>query len=124
MSVLSAEDDLFDVQDEVISLTGKWRSMCSALRLRAAEEDAIASKYQSNPNYCLRAVLTKWLQKGYNYKRHGPPTWRMLVKAVAHPAGGDNVALAEEIATNHQGKLSGMSSSKQFTHIPLYDCIM
>ena len=102
-SLLSAEDDLFDVQKEVISLTAKWRDMCIALRLRPADEDAIASRYQSNPNDCLKAVLARWLQKEYNYQKHGPPTWRMLVKVVAHPAGGDNVALAEKIARNHQG---------------------
>ena len=79
--------------------------MCFALRMMPSEEDAIASKYQGNPSDCLRAVMTKWLQKGYNYQEHGSPTWRMLVKAVADPAGGDNVALAEKIARNHQGKV-------------------
>ena len=103
LSVLSAEDDRFAVHAEVNSLSGKWRSMCCALRLRAAEEDAIASKYPSNPSDCLREVLTKWLQKGYYYQKHGSPTWRMLVEAVAHPAGGNYVALAEEIARKHQG---------------------
>ena len=76
--------------------------MCCALRLLASDERTINTMYQSDPNDCLRAVLTKWLQKGYNYQKHGPPTWRILVKAVADPAGGDNVALAEEIARYHQ----------------------
>ena len=84
--------------------------MCLALRLRAAEEDAIASKYQGNPKDCLEAVLTKWLQKGYNFQKYGPPSWRMLVEATAHPAGGDNVALAEEIARKHPGVISHYSS--------------
>ena len=29
------------------------------------------------------------------------PRWKKLVKAIAHPAGGNNVALAEEIALSH-----------------------
>ena len=29
------------------------------------------------------------------------PCWQTLVKAIAHPAGGDNVPLAEEIALSH-----------------------
>ena len=96
---------MYDVYSEVIGLAGRWQNMCCALRLMPSVEDSIASKYQGNPENCLRAVLTKWLQKGYNYQKHGLPTWRMLVKAVAHPAGGNNVALAEEIARNHQGIL-------------------
>ena len=89
--------------------------MCFALRLIPSDESAINAMYPSNPSDCLRAVVTKWLQKAYDYHVHGPPTWRMLVEAVADPAGGDNVALAEEIARNHQGKscsLSVISHSK------------
>ena len=29
------------------------------------------------------------------------PCWQTLVKAIAHPAGGDNVPAAEEIALSH-----------------------
>ena len=29
------------------------------------------------------------------------PCWQTLVKAIAHPAGGDNIPLAEEIALSH-----------------------
>ena len=93
---------MYFVYVEVISLAGKWQNMCLSLRLRPSDEIMIAKMY-TGPIDCLRAVLTKWLRKGYNYQKHGPPTWRMLVKAVADPAGGDNVALAEVIARNHQG---------------------
>ena len=94
---------MYDVYSEVIGLAGRWQGMCFALRLMPSDESAINTMYPGNPNDCLRAVLTKWLQKGYDYQKHGPPTWGMLVKAVADPAGGDNIALAEEIARNHQG---------------------
>ena len=54
-------------------------------------------------NHCLRMVLCKWLQKSYEYSKYGPPTWRMLVKAVDDPFGGNNCALAETIASKHPG---------------------
>ena len=49
-------------------------------------------------------VLIKWLKKSYNVGKYGPSTWRMLVKAVDSPAGGNNRALPETIAE----KLPGM----------------
>ncbi len=46
-------------------------------------------------------VLCKWLQKAYKVDRYGEPTWKMLSEAAASRAGGDNPALAEEIAKRH-----------------------
>ena len=48
-------------------------------------------------------VLTQWLKKTYNVKRFGEPSWKLLVKAVSDQAGGNDRALAEKIAQNHQG---------------------
>ena len=36
-------------------------------------------------------------------KRFGKPTWRRLVEAVEDPAGGNNHALALNIAAEHPG---------------------
>ena len=38
-------------------------------------------------------------------ERFGPPTWKALVEAVAHPGGGNHKGLAMEIAKRHQGNL-------------------
>ena len=89
---------------EVIDLAGRWSSMCLALRLLPADQSAIAAAHPGNPHGCLQTVLVKWLQKCYDYQRFGSPTWRMLVKAVSDPAGGNNSALAERIAKNHAGR--------------------
>ena len=35
-------------------------------------------------------------------KRFGEPTWQALVDAVAHPAGGANMALARDMARRHK----------------------
>ena len=99
-----AEGDIHDVFDEVEGLAGRWQNMCIHLGLRPSDRDIIGGKFQLDPTYCLMEVLVKWLRKSYDTERYGPPTWRSLVAAVANPTGGDNPALAKQIAENHQGK--------------------
>ena len=48
-------------------------------------------------------VVEEWLKGNYNTTRFGPPTWKMLVKVVANPNGGNNNYLAEKIASEHPG---------------------
>ena len=97
------EDDSQDVYRAVLDLAGTWRDMCCALGLRPAVADTISVTYCGNPERYLREVIIRWLRKAYNVDRHGPPTWRALVKAVSDKAGGNNPALAEGIAKEHQG---------------------
>ena len=87
-----------------MSLAGRWPSICIALRLLPSNRDTIARGCHDVTEECLMEVLIKWLQRCYDTKRHGPPTWQMLVAAVANSAGGDNPALAKQIAENHQGE--------------------
>ena len=77
--------------------------MCLALGLLPSDQSTIKATHPGNPYDCLQAVVVKWLQKGYDYQRYGPPTWRMLVDAVGDPLGGNNNALAEAIADKHPG---------------------
>ena len=63
---------------------------------------------------CLQEVLAKWLKKAYDTTRFGPPSWELLVAAVAHPAGGNNRALAEQIANKHNGKCIVYCAVKSF----------
>ena len=108
MSYYSGEDDAYDVYREVVSLAGSWSNMCLALRLRPSDRSKIAAAHTGNPDECLEAVVVKWLQKSYNYQKCGCPSWRMLVKAVDDPAGGNNSALAETIAKKHPGMYSAV----------------
>ena len=87
-----------------MSLAGRWPSISLALRLLPSDNDTIARGCRDVPRDCLTKVLSKWLQRGYDTSRHGPPTWQMLVAAVANSAGGDNPGLAKQIAENHQGE--------------------
>ena len=100
----SADKDIHDVYGEVVDLAGSWSTLCLALKLLPADQNEIAAAHPGNPRVCLRTVLVKWLQKCYNYQEFGSPTWRMLVKAVSDPAGGNNNALAERIAKKHAGR--------------------
>jgi len=96
------EDDSQDVYRAVLDLAAMWRDMCFALGLRPAVAETIFATHV-DPKQCLREVVIRWLRKAYDVDRHGPPTWRTLVKAVSDKAGGDNPALAEEIAKDHKG---------------------
>ena len=82
--------------------------MCLALGLLPSDQSTIEAAHPGNPHGCLRAVVDKWLQKGYDFEQYGPPTWRMLVEAVGDPAGGNNNALAEAIAKKHAGMYSAV----------------
>ena len=98
-----AEVDTCDVYREVIGLAGRWSSLCLVLRILPSDRSTIEAAHRGNPDECLQAIVVKWLQKGYDYQRYGPPTWRMLVESVGDPVGGNNNALAEAIARKHPG---------------------
>ena len=100
-------DDLFDVQKELIPVSAKWRSIGIALRLKPNTLDGIETRYSGDPPACLTSTLTEWLNRNYNMKRFGDPSWQALVKAVGDPAGGANMALARDMARRH--KAGGMS---------------
>ena len=42
-------------------------------------------------------MLLLWLHQMYDTKKHGPPTWEMLVEAVSKDIGGNNKALAKKL---------------------------
>ena len=90
-----------DVVKEVMDLAPKWHSLGLSLRLKAAELDTISSKNHTNPTECLKDTLLTWLQERYNINKFGPPSWRMLCRAISNPAGGNNPALARKIEEHH-----------------------
>ena len=99
------KDTLFDVYDAVYDCRPKWRNLCLALRVSPVDLSAIDEKRHGDPDACLQDGLSLWLQGHYNTDTYGPPSWRMLVDAVANSAGGDEHALAVEIAEKHKGEL-------------------
>ena len=98
-------DDLHDVYEEVYTLAANWSDISFALKLPWSQEQTIRKETRGDDcAHCLRLVLSKWLQKAYKYDKYGPPTWRMLVKAVGDPAGGNDCVLAESIAKKYAGR--------------------
>ena len=80
----------------MLDVAAVWSDLGLALRVRKPDLDVIRASHPQSPKDCLKDVLSGWLQG-----RNGTPTWRALCEAVAEPAGGNNCALAEEIARNH-----------------------
>ena len=89
---------------ELIDVAHNWKGLGNALRLRPSLLNQIEADRQF-VRARLNDVLTEWLQEAYNTKRFGPPSWKLLVEAVAHPAGGNNNALARRIAIKYNGML-------------------
>ena len=95
-------DDFFDVKRELVGVAHNWKGIGEALRLKPSVLDSIEDDGKNAENR-MNKVLTEWLKKAYNTTRFGPPSWKLLAAAVAHPAGGNNHALAEEIAHKYKG---------------------
>ena len=94
--------DLFDVHYELCTVASNWKDVGLALRLHPDTLNEIEADCRDVKS-CLREALAQWLKKAYNTKKFGPPSWKLLVAAVVHPAGGNNRALAEQIAGKYNG---------------------
>ena len=120
MDVFSLDiKDHFDVMDELSDVVHKWRPICAALRLPPPVLNAIKSDNQ-DAETCLEKAVTRWLNQSYNTERFGLPSWKMLVDAVAHHRGGDNPALAQQIAERHNGKTYVLQPGHIMMNIVLY----
>ena len=89
--------DLFEVKGKLLPVTERWKHIGLALRLDPSELKKIERENRDNLEDCLTEVLTLWLNKAYVTEKFGEPSWELLARAVGHPAGGNNPALAEDI---------------------------
>ena len=84
----------------VVSEEGVGACLCQtdlALKLGPGELDNIETR-NKKLDTCLTEVVGQWLSKMYDTEKFGDPSWSLLAEAVAHPAGGNNNALAMEIS--------------------------
>ena len=102
------EEDRFDILTEMMSIASSWKAIGTGLRIDSGRLDAIQDSYPGKPRECLSEMLTCWLKRNYNVERFGEPTWRAVVKVAAHPAAGDNCALALNIAKQHSGNIQNV----------------
>ena len=85
----------------------KWKALGLALRLHPDTLSRIeADRRIYGVESCLEETLSEWLKESYDSARHGQPSWQLLVPAVANPAGGNNRALAEQIARKYNVQLT------------------
>ena len=85
------------MKEKLKPVTDRWKHIGLALRLDHSELKKIERENRDNLEDCLTEVLTLWLKRNYNTEKFGEPSWELLAKAVAHPSGGNNVALAKNI---------------------------
>ena len=94
-------DSLFDVEAEVIDIASRWEHFGRALHISPARLSIIKAESGSTPESCLSSTLSDFLKKNYEWKKYGEPSWRLIVTAIAHKAGGQDEALALRIAKEH-----------------------
>ena len=92
---------MFEVESEVLDIASKWEGFGRALHIPPAKLSIIKAEPGSTLESCLSSTLSEFLKKNYEWETYGEPSWRLIVTAVAHRAGGNNEALALEIARNH-----------------------
>ena len=110
----TAEDDAPTVYKAISSDTTRSSNIGLALGLHPNRIGLITSKHRSGGERCAIAVINTWLKQDYNkggkpYSLPGNvkfPTWWSFVWAVADPVGGNNAALADDLAKNGKGKAS------------------
>ena len=100
--IIIGEDSLHEIFDEVLPISSKWLMFCCCLGLRASLLEAIVKDHPNSTGDCLFDGLKNWVRKNYDTEKNGLPTWRKLVEAVDNSSGGENHALALEIAEKYK----------------------
>ena len=90
-----------DVKEAVQEVLHRWRFIGGALGLRPAQIQTIQATHRGSVEDSMDDAILVWLRRAHNEKKHGPPTWRNLVRAIAARAGGQNVAHARTVAEAH-----------------------
>ena len=98
---MADRDDLNKVLEHLKGVKAKCYNIGTVLELNLETLECIKQK-TSDPAQAMIQVVDEWLKLNYNCKKFGKPTWKALVKAVESPFGGDNTALAIEIAEEHR----------------------
>ena len=112
--------DLFEIYSELVNVAHNWRDVGRALRLHPGLLDMIEADH-SDVKSCLEAVLNKWLRREYDTTCFGQPSWKLLVEAIAHPAGCNDRFLAEQIAAKRSGKF--LQQILSYTYTKTHTCV-
>ena len=114
------ENHLSEIIEEILPIGSKYYNLGRSLNLKITELRKIRDKNPSESD-ALEDVLLLWLNREYDVKNNGPPTWRMLVEAVYKKSGGDNQELAKHIALNHPaGRVVNTTAFLSYSSAALY----
>ena len=94
-------DNIGDIMDELKNVLAHYYKIGKRLNLPKDKLKEIRGHNSSEAD-AMNMVIVEWLRKNYDADRFGPPTWKALVDAVKHRAGGNNRAEAERIASRHK----------------------
>ena len=114
-----AEEDLPDILEELIPIIPHYYSLGRSLRLHPRQLNEVRKTYllEKDAEQALNDVLFMWLSKQYDTERFGLPTWRALIEAVAKRLGGNNIALARKMASNHPAsKLANVEVTHNYSY--------
>ena len=97
----SGIDDLFKVKNEVYPVAVRWRFFALTLGMSPNTLEVIECDNRHSVEDCLESALREWLRSVSTPR--GVPSWEMIVEAVGHRVGGNNMALAQKIAKKYNG---------------------
>ena len=96
---ISEEDDWNDVIKECSLLAANWKQLSGYLGLSIGTIDAIKENFPNDAAECWNEALKQWIKQNYRTARHGYPSWRMLLEAIARI----DKLLFKNLAEKHQG---------------------
>ena len=95
LSSLTEEEHLPFLFRKIHSLAPHWQGFCS--QLGVTKLDLIKANGRAVDD-CFVLGLEKWLSGD------APCTWKVLIKAIFQPAGGNNQNLARDVAASFNSK--------------------
>ena len=104
----AGEENELDVKEVTVTLAARFYPLGIALGLPSSKLDKIRQNYPRDCDEALSQVIIAWLKQSYDTSKHGHPSWKKLIEAIASEAGGQHPALARKIAAVHRGKVKSI----------------
>ena len=100
------------------SISASWYNIGAYLGVKIA----LLEDLKALPSGQVDRIVRWWLGGDMHlFDYYMEPCWQTLVKAIAHPAGGDNVLAAEEVALSHLAPSDRHFIGKLYAHMHISD---
>lgn len=123
-TVLTGDDNVFDVRKALNPVASRWREIGEGLGVSAGTLDSVRKENPQSPNGCMGAVVREWLKQNYSVGKFGEPTWRKLVEVVWSPVGGKNCRHARDLAKEHPGYYSILTNCIAWLTLIAVSCLV